>query len=195
MKHLFFLLVTACGITFLSACNNQSGNQDSVDSAKEMNNDALDSNSSRISSTPLEKNDADFVVEVTNGGMKEIALGKMAQDKSSNQRVKDFGAMMITDHTKAGEKLQEIAAAKNIVLPATLGDDAKKDSADLSKKSGADFDKAYIKMMVDDHEKVVKSFEKEINDCKDPDLKNFTTTTIETIRMHLDSAKAIKSGM
>src|SRR6185295_17329412 len=104
-----------------------------------------------MSTMPVDKSDADFAVDAANASMTEIALGKMATDKAVDQRVKNFAAMMITDHTKASENLQRIASAKNIALPATLGDDAKKDSADLSKKSGADFDKAYMNMMVNGH--------------------------------------------
>jgi len=198
MKHLFSVMIAAVGLTCFQACNNQSNNQDSVDSAKEMNKDkdtsaamSSDANSSSVSAMPVDKDDANFAVEAANGSMMEIALAKMANDKATNQRVKSFAAMMITDHTQASENLQKIASAKNITLPATLGDDAKKDSSDLSKKSGADFDKAYMNMMLDDHKKDEKKFEKAVTDCKDTDLKNFASTTLQVVKMHLDSAKAI----
>jgi putative membrane protein len=199
MKHLFSVIIAAVGLTCFQACGNQSNNnQDSVDSAKDMNNDkdtsggmSSDSNSTTMSTTPVDKDDADFAVEAANGSMMEVALAKMANDKATDPRIKSFAAMMITDHTKASENLQRIASAKNITLPATLGDDAKKDSSDLSKKSGADFNKAYMNKMLDDHKKDVKKFEKAVTDCKDSDLKGFASTTLPVIQMHLDSAKAI----
>ena len=88
MKHLFFLVVTAVGLTCFQACNNQQGNEDSVDSAKEMNHDKDTSsmnstdNSTSMSTTPVDKKDADFAAEAANGSMMEIAFGKLARDKA-----------------------------------------------------------------------------------------------------------------
>ena len=78
--------------------------------------------------------------------MAEVALGKLAQQKSSNTKIKDFGAMMVTDHGKANDTLMAIAKTKNITLPAYSVDaehQAKMDS--LSKLTGKDFDKAYVR--------------------------------------------------
>jgi putative membrane protein len=98
---------------------------------------------------------------------------------------------MITDHSKAGDDLKQVAVAKNITLPADLSDDAKKEMEKLNKKTGKDFDKAYMDMMLDDHKKDVKDFEKAADKCKDADLKNFATTTLPVLKKHLDSAQAI----
>src|SRR3982074_2539969 len=61
--------------------------------------------------------DASFYNKAAEGGMAEVELGKLAQDKSPTQSVKDFGAMMIKDHSAAYEKLKAIAEGKNIKLP------------------------------------------------------------------------------
>lgn len=198
MKRTFCLSAIAAGLLFLGSCGNNSSNQDSVDSAKDAN-DAKDTSSvmhsndttGAVSAMPVDKDDADFAVEAASGGMMEVELGKLAQERATNQRIKDFGAMMVKDHSAAGDKLKSIASAKNITLPAEMGDKQKKDMEDLSKKSGKDFDKAYMDMMLDDHKKDVKKFEDAADKCKDPDLKTFASTTLPTLRMHLDSAKAI----
>jgi putative membrane protein len=200
MKKAFCLLVIASGLFVLSSCGSGSSNQDSVDSAKDAN-DAKDTSSvmnsddttnmNATSTMPVDKDAADFAVEAASGGMMEVELGKLAQEKAASQRVKDFGAMMVKAHSAAGDKLKAIASAKNITLPAEMGDKQKKDMEDLSKKSGKDFDKAYMDMMLDDHKKDVKKFEDAADKCKDPDLKTFASATLPTLRMHLDSAKAI----
>jgi putative membrane protein len=66
---------------------------------------------------------------------------------------------------------------------------------DLSKKSGKEFDRAYMKMMVDDHQEDIKAFEKSSNDAKDADIKAFASKTLPTLRMHLDSAKAVNDAL
>lgn len=197
MKKSFCILLITAGLFAFSSCGNNQQGEDSVDSAKDIN-DARDTSSvmnsndtSTISATPVDEDDADFAVEAANGGMMEVELGKMAQEKATDQRVKDFAAMMVRDHSVAGDKLKSMASAKNIALPAEIGDEAKKDIENLSKKSGKDFDKAYMDMMLDDHNKDVKKFEDAAAKCKDPDLKNFASETLPTLRMHLDSARAI----
>jgi putative membrane protein len=181
------------------ACNSSSSNQDSVDSAKNTNDSMMsDSNSmmnadttSTMSSTPVSQEDADWAVEAANGGMTEVELGKIAQQKATSDRVKNFGAMMVADHGKAGDQLKQIAAQKNITLPASLSDKSQKDLDNLNKKTGKDFDKAYIDMMIDDHKKDLDKFKKGSTDLKDADLKNFATQGVPMIQMHLDTIKAI----
>jgi putative membrane protein len=99
--------------------------------------------------------------------------------------------MMVTDHTQAGDQLKQLAATKNITLPASLSDDSQKKLDNLSKKTGKDFDKGYTDAMLKDHKDAVDKFQKGSNDLKDADLKNFATQTLPTLQMHLDSIKAI----
>ena len=79
------------------------------------------------------------------------------------------------------------------MFPLLITDDQKKDMDKLSKKSGADFDKAYVDMMVEDHKKDIAALKKQQEDVSDNDIKNFATTTLPTLQKHLDSIQAIKS--
>lgn len=143
----------------------------------------------------VDKDDADFAVEAANGGMAEVALGQLAQQKGMSQDVKDFGAKMVKDHTKANNEMKAVAKEKNITLPATVGKDEQKTMDDLSKKSGKDFDKAYVKLMVEDHDKDVKMFEKEAKDGKDAAVKSFAATTLPVLKMHQSMIKGIDQKM
>ena len=73
--------------------------------------------------------------------------------------------------------------------------DAQKTADDLAKKSGKDFDKAYVDAMLDGHKNAVKLFEDASQNCKDADLKAFATKTLPTLKMHLDSIQAIHDSM
>ncbi len=200
MKKLFFILFIG-GISSFVACNNGNSSQDSVDSAKNMNDSmTTDSNSmmksdtssmNSMSSTPVSKEDADWATDVANSNMTELELSKVAQDKATNDKLKNFASMMVTDHTKAGDALKQIAATKNITLPATLSDKSQKKLDDLNKKTGKDFDKAYSDDMLDGHKSAVNAFTKGSTDLKDADLKGFASQTLPTIQMHQDSIKAI----
>jgi len=199
MKRQFSFLSTLCLLAALTACNN-AGNKDAVDKADSTNEAKLDNDSSNRAATntttaPADKETADWMVEVADGGMTEVQVGQLAQDKATNQRVKSFAGMMVQDHSKANDELKSLAGQKNVTLPADISDDHKKHKEDLSKKKGKDFDKAYMKMMVDDHQKTVDKFEKASKNSKDAELKAWVDKTLPTLRMHLDSAKAINSAL
>jgi putative membrane protein len=191
------LLLLALPVALL-ACNN--GSSDSVekaDSANEAKSDTSTtdtSNANKMTTLAVDQSTADFMVKVADVGMTEVRLGELAQKNAASQRVKNFGSMMIKDHNSAGDELKRLAKGKNVTLPATPGDDHQKKIDDLGKKTGKDFDKSYINAMVDGHQSAVNDFEKN-KDNKDADVKAWVDKTLPTLRMHLDSAKAIKKAL
>jgi putative membrane protein len=183
----FFFSAAIAGACTLGACNNgaQSNNQDSVDSAKNMNDTSA-------TAMMVDEMDSKFAVNAADIGMAEVEMGKTAEQKAMNAKIKSFASMMVMDHTQANEELKSAAAAKNITLPAAIGEDHQEHLTKLSQKTGRDFDKEYIDMMVDGHKKAIDLFEKEASDGKDADLKTWAANKLPTLRQHLDSAKAIR---
>jgi putative membrane protein len=184
------LLIAGC-----SACNNSASDSAKTDTGAATTEDhtstTLDKDSTRGGAPATENSDSNFAVKASVGNMAEVAMGKLAVMHGQSQRVKNFGTMMIRDHTEAGDKLRQIALRKNIVLPTILDQEEQKHVDDLQKKSGNDFDKMYMDMMLDDHKDDIKEFQKAGSNCKDADLKNFAITTLPVLEKHLDSAKAI----
>ncbi|MCJ8208215.1 DUF4142 domain-containing protein [Mucilaginibacter sp. RS28] len=199
MKKTFLMMTAAAGITIMAACNSQP--KDSKEAADSINkaSDTTSMSSSDTSKvgTPLEvsKDDAEFAVDAANGGMAEVEMGKLVAGKTTNPDVKKFAEMMITDHTKANTELIALAKQKNITLPSVVGTDEKKMMDDLAKKSGKEFDKDYVDMMVKDHEKDVSKFKDASEKCKDADLKAFATKTLPVLQGHLDAIKKIQASM
>jgi putative membrane protein len=138
--------------------------------------------------------DNTFYKHAAEGGMAEVELGNLAQQKSSNPKVKDFGAMMVKDHTAANDKLKSIAAAKGITLPndPSVGQLATK--AKLEVLSGDTFDKSYIKAMIKDHKETIQEFKKEAASGADADAKAFAAATLPTLQIHLTRIDAIAAG-
>jgi putative membrane protein len=146
--------------------------------------------------TPLEKMDRDFVMEAAAGGMMEVELGNIAQQNAASQRVKDFGSMMVRDHSKANDELTAFASRRNLMMNTDSLTNLHKSHIDaLKNKTGAAFDKAYISMMVNDHKKDVGEFEKASKMCKDQECLSFASKTLPTLQMHLDSAQAISKSL
>ncbi len=198
MKKITAFLLIA-GLCIAQACSNGTKNNARTDSNAQaantdtasMNKNNTDTSSSATSSTPVGKDVADFTTKAATGGMMEVQLGQIAQTKAVDPRVRNFASMMVQDHSAANNELKKLAASKHIDLPGTLSADDEKKISDLNKKTGKDFDKAYMNMMLDDHKKDIDEFEKAGKNLTDQDLKNFAVQTLPTLQKHLDSAKAI----
>jgi putative membrane protein len=151
--------------------------------------------SNTTNNTPLNKADSAFVLEAAQGGLMEVQGGQVAQQNAQNQRVKDFGGMMVTDHSKANDELKSLVSGRGINLPDSLPASKKKELDAMRKMQGAGFDKHYVSMMVEDHQKDVAKFKKESTSANDPQLKTWVTNTLPVLQKHLDSIQAIKKGM
>lgn len=136
--------------------------------------------------------DNDFAKDIAQAGLQEVKLGELAVSKGSSQTIKSLGQMMVADHTKANNELKALAAKKNITLPTALDKEGQSHYDELSKKSGADFDKAYADMMVKGHEKVRDKLKKEAQSGDDKDLKDWASKTLPTIEHHLMMSKEAK---
>ncbi|MGN6641359.1 MAG: DUF4142 domain-containing protein [Mucilaginibacter sp.] len=200
MKTLKFTTVLTLSVALFSACHNPDQKWDSkssADSLNSMKDSVSDSTRSVTKSLVMKvtKPDAKFAVEAANGGLAEVELGKLAQQKASDQQVKDFGSMMVSDHSKANDQMKTIAQNKGITLPTTLSNDEQKLKDELSAKSGKDFDKAYVQAMIKDHKEDIKSFKDASQSLKDPDLKSFATNTLPVLQKHLDAIEKIDKSM
>ena len=174
------LLILFSAIVIIS-CNNTP--KDTVKAAEDQNEKKEDAG--------VAKKDAEFFAEAASGGMMEVELGNAAQTHASSEMVKRFGSMMVRDHSKANEELKSVAASKNITIPSAMGNDQKKMVDDLMEKTGVEFDKKYMSMMVDDHKEDIDKFEDASENAQDPEVKAFALKTLPVLKTHLDSAVVI----
>jgi putative membrane protein len=128
------------------------------------------------------------------GSLMEINAAEIAKSKSSNPRVISFAKMMINDHTKVANELKKIQNEKLVSDRNDMLPEQKKHLTDLSTKSGAEFDKAYMEMMVKDHEKDIELFEG-VTDNTSATIQHFAEKTLPTLQMHLDEAKKINESL
>jgi putative membrane protein len=127
--------------------------------------------------------DKKFAENAAKGGMMEVAMGKEASAKANNSEVKQFGARMVRDHSKANDELKSIAAKKGITLP-------KEEPSGKFKT-----DAGYIQDMVKDHEKDLAEFQNEAKNGSDPDLKKFADNTSKVVAEHLSLARKINKDL
>lgn len=168
-----FMLLLSC---------NRKAETDSKDIAEERNEQ-------KFEDSDAEK-DTEFAVEAADGGMLEVQLGQLAVSNASSPQVKQFGQMMVDEHSKANEELKTLAAEKKITLPAQLSEKSMKKYNDLAQKSGSDFDKEYIDFMIKDHKEDIELFKKEADNGKDMGLASWASGKIPVLQHHLQLAES-----
>ncbi len=129
------------------------------------------------------------MAEAASGGMVEIVLGRVAEERAASDGVRRFGTHMVDDHNKANEELKTIALAKGVPLPTGLTADQKAVVSQMKKRKGAGFDAAYLARMVDDHGHMVALFERAGSSAGDADVKAFAGRYLPTVRTHLQMAQ------
>ncbi|MGM9476035.1 DUF4142 domain-containing protein [Pedobacter sp. GSP4] len=133
---------------------------------------------------------ATFLRKAAVGGIMEIEAAKLAKSNAKNQKVKDFAAKMLTDHTQANVELKALAVKKKVITPDALPADDQMHLDQMKKMTGADFDKHYMDMMVTDHEKTVELFKLGMQN-RDQSIKEWASKTLKVIESHDALAKQL----
>lgn len=182
MKTIFVSIFAAL---LMMSCGEDKKPEGSAEIADERNDEKFDET----------EKDADFAVKAVDAGMQEVLLADLALQKTTNAEVKALATMAKADHEGANSELNALATQKNISLPQTMSDDLKKEYDDLINKTGSDFDKAYIDLMVKNHKNVVDLFEKESEKGNDPDMKSWAGAKLPSLRQHLEMAETTKDNL
>ena len=210
-SHIWFLTALfACGLLVIAVKagvriqeqnSNQNSNSNTANANSSQNRNANKSgnrNSGNTSATGdqagmanMSSKDRAFLMDVAMDGLMEVELGRLAAQQGASDAVKQFGQKMVDDHSQANTELTTLATSKGITLPTSIDDKHRQDVTKLSAMSGADFDRAYAKMMLKDHEKAVSNFEKQSTKGTDPDVKAFASKTLPTLQEHLTMVRAL----
>lgn len=202
MKKLMMTILVAAALVGEYGCNTKTTDtqnknteiQDTDNQAAAENNAKSgyggDPNNNSGATTAQQFDSTSFAVKAASGGLMEVALGNLAQQKGANADVKKFGQQMVTDHSKANTELISIAAAKNIMLPTAPLPKHQKHIDHMSGLSGAAFDKHYMTMMVEDHQEDVSLFQTTASDnSQDAELKAFAQKNLPVLKSHLQMAQ------
>lgn len=121
--------------------------------------------------------------------VKEVQAGKIAQKNGQSEAVREYGAMLVKDHTAADKKVAELATKQNIDLRAATPAPGANDMGTMA--SGPDFDKKFAQEMLDDHRKDLAAVTEARNATGDPQLKKLLGDMIPTLEKHEAAAEKI----
>jgi putative membrane protein len=200
MKKIFLsgVLLSAAAIGFTACADSNTTNRNNAPS--NANSAVLNSNNSNTganvtNTAASQSGDNGFMIKAAQGGMAEVELGRMAATKAQNAEVKKFAQMMVEDHSNANTELKSLATKKGVTIPAETDAEHKSVADKLTALSGAEFDKAYVQAMVDDHKKTVDLFQNESTNGTDAEAKAFAAKTLPKIKAHLEMIQGIQTKM
>ena len=133
-----------------------------------------------------------FISKALEGGVAEVQLGQLAEQKSQSNDVKQFAQKMVNDHTQMGDKwLKPVAKQMGVSEPKGPSKKDKKLIEKLQGLSGQQFDTEYIQAMVKDHKEDLKDFKSEAQMAQDPNVKQIATQGSNIIQQHLQLIEQI----
>ena len=147
--------------------------------------------SSVVLAVPGASPDQGFYTEAAIAGMAEVEAGKLAQARGTTQEVRDFGALMASDHTRANEMLKSLAAGKRITLPTELDAKSKAMLRELETASGAAFDAAYLRGQVVAHQDTEALLKQEVMSGEDGDAQAWASAMLPIVQAHLKRVRAL----
>jgi putative membrane protein len=139
--------------------------------------------------------DKAFVAKVSQGGMYEVELGKVAESQGAAQDIKDQGNTETHDHDLVGKALKTAADSAGIEFSTGLNAEFKDRLAKISGTSGQKFDKAYVEDMKKIHAADGAAFRKEARDGTNPALKAFAASTFDIVQRHIGELDAKTTGL
>ena len=136
--------------------------------------------------------DRQFMMLDASGGIYEINLAALAQQRSSRDDVKAYAAMLIQDHAEYNAALQRLAAAKGVTLPTTMSPDDQKNLNGINLQGGSTFDRSFILEAIRINDEDRKSAADEAAATSDPDIKAFLQKYAAMDARHEQAAKALQ---
>jgi putative membrane protein len=136
-----------------------------------------------------------FITDITLADMYEVQAGRIAQAKGQSPGVKDFGKMMVTDHTAMSNQMKQIFAATSTKIPTELGARGKRMINDLNAASPADFDKLYLSQQQTSLAAELALLSAYAEGGESKDIKPAAAKAIPKVQAHLDKVHELQAAL
>jgi putative membrane protein len=161
------------------------------------NNNAEETTAATDTATPAQTiadaHTSAFLNDVILTNNDEIKLGQLAADNGSTKEVRDFGQMLVTDHTAANATASQLASSMGVAVPTSTTPEADAEYTKLQGLKGADFDKEFASAMAAGHQKAIDKFKAEAGSTDPAPVIDFANQTLPTLQHHLDTAKSLQT--
>lgn len=137
--------------------------------------------------------DAKFLEEAVRGDLAEVKMGELAQRRGQSEGVRELGAMLVEDHSKAMKETAELAQDLGVIPPAQPTAEQTQKHDALARLSGAEFEREFAAEMVKAHEEAIAKYERQA-ESGDSKVAEYAEDLLPTLREHLATAQRLESG-
>jgi putative membrane protein len=134
--------------------------------------------------------DVEFLNEALRAAQAEIELGKLAAERAHDARVRELGARV--EHTAELAELEGLLEGRHVVVAAEPSADAQLQVAALKRLTGAEFDAAFLELMVEMHRKALEQYGAQTHANPDEVLSDFASKHLPVLREHLRIAESLR---
>jgi putative membrane protein len=200
MKSPKQLLQLGCVFSMLTlaACSNSGTQTESTTDSTTKSDGSMTQTANQVVTSAKESlsahPDSSFIVDAVTSNSEELKVLQAGIDMGG-KAVKEHAKMMLADHKKLAKALDDYSAKKNMPVAAADRDKPVSDLDDITKKTGADRDKAWTSFVIKAHEKAIGKFEGAQNNVNDPELKTMIANTLPTLHAHLDMLNKAMDAM
>jgi putative membrane protein len=135
--------------------------------------------------------DSDFAHTACQASAAEIELGKLAALNTKNKAIRAFAQRISDDHAKVEKELDQLFSQKQIASVTELADELQVPLDRLARLKGGEFDAAFKKQVIENHERAISAYEQQASHGTDPDLKAFAQKYLPELRDHLSVAQSL----
>lgn len=129
--------------------------------------------------------DREFLSRSLQDGLLEVEMARVVQARATQPATQALAASLAQGQSPVNDELARLAAARGLATPVGLDRNHQDTIERLSKTEGADFDRAYLKQMVDGHRLAITDFERQATQTKDPQIKDLCVRVLPLLRQHL----------
>jgi len=137
---------------------------------------------------------ATFLQSAAQIDIAEINAGNLAQKQSENADVKDFGRMLVADHSKHLTAVTDLAKSMGISVPDEPPAAEKAEAKKLKSLSGHAFDQEFVKHMVEGHQMAITAYGAEAK-AGNTDTSALAQKTLPALQHHLEVAQALQKSL
>lgn len=138
----------------------------------------------------LADNPREFLRDALEGANSEIMLGQMAASQARSPAVREFGRVLVADHSMARDQIVSLARHYGVRPTREASDEARDERARLMRLRGREFDREFVNYMVDDHRKDIDHFRDQAQEMQGP-VSEFARGQLPALRRHLEMARSL----
>ena len=135
--------------------------------------------------------DRNFLKKNEMDNIKQQNLARAVLEKSKNSDVRDYAQMLADDHTKALDDLVDLMNKKGMAQPKALPEAKHEALSKLNNLSGPAFDREFVNLMLEDHERTIAEFRQQESMTQDKDVKDYVRHMRPALEKHLRKAHEI----